>query len=72
MRLEYLPPYSPDYNPIELFFSSMKSNIRRNDFLMRNAMSSKDDFKVYSALHEVVWSHTAEDAEGWFRKCGYF
>lgn len=29
-RLIYLPPYSPDFNPIEEGFSSMKAWIRRN------------------------------------------
>src|ERR1700722_17687091 len=30
----FLPPYSPDYNPIEIAFSSIKSWIKRNhDFM---------------------------------------
>lgn len=28
-RLEYLPPYSPDFNPIELAFSVIKARLRR-------------------------------------------
>jgi transposase len=27
--LEYLPPYSPDLNPIELLFSKIKSKLRK-------------------------------------------
>ena len=30
VRLEYLPPYSSDYNPIEESFSALKAWIRRN------------------------------------------
>jgi transposase len=30
VRVEYLPPYSPDLNPIEEAFSKIKSFIRRN------------------------------------------
>ena len=30
VRLEYLPPYSPDYNPIEESFSALKAWMRRN------------------------------------------
>jgi transposase len=30
VRLIYLPPYSPDLNPIEEFFAELKSSIKRN------------------------------------------
>ena len=30
VKLLYLPPYSPDLNPIEEFFSELKSHIKRN------------------------------------------
>ena len=30
VRLEYLPPYSPDYNPIEESFSALKAWMRWN------------------------------------------
>ena len=28
-KLEYLPPYSPDYNPIEFTFSTIKMALKR-------------------------------------------
>lgn len=31
IRIEYLPPYSPDLNPIEEAFSQVKAFIRRNN-----------------------------------------
>ncbi|KZO94185.1 hypothetical protein CALVIDRAFT_484785 [Calocera viscosa TUFC12733] len=72
MRLVFLPTYSPDYNPIELLFSAVKSRIQRNDYLLQRRMQGDDDFGVYTILHEIVWSTTPEDTEGWYRKCGYF
>lgn len=71
MRYVFLPPYSPDYNPIELAFSAIKAYIRRHGGIVRAAMSEKDDADVYILLSNAVWSVTAENAMGWFHHCGY-
>lgn len=71
MRYEFLPPYSPDYNPIEHAFSAIKAHLRRHGHLVRAATMQADDTDVYVRLHEAVWSVTPEDAEGWFNNCGY-
>jgi hypothetical protein len=71
MRYEFLPPYSPDYNPIEEAFSAIKAHLRRHGDLSRLAMSNEDDIEVYIRLHEAVFSVTAADAEGWFQHSGY-
>lgn len=71
MRYEFLPPYSPDYNPIELAFSAIKAHIRRQGGLIRLAMDDDDDTDVYVKLNEAVWSVTVEDAVGWFHHCQY-
>jgi transposase len=34
--LQFLPPYSPDYNPIELTFHVLKSWIRRSHMYLRS------------------------------------
>ena len=34
VRLEYLPPYSPDFNPIEEAFAELKAWIKKNYALM--------------------------------------
>lgn len=72
MRYEFLPPYSPDFNPIEPAFSAIKAHIRRNGGLFRAATESQDDnAAVLAQLHEAVWSVTVDDARGWFHHCGY-
>ena len=67
MRCEFLPPYSPDFNPIELTFSAVKAHLRRNRHQFLTAMGHEDDLDVYIALHEAVYSVSPDDAFGWFR-----
>jgi transposase len=66
--VEYLPPYSPDLNPIEEAFLKVKHFIRRR----HNYYSkTQDDGIVYDML-EVLDIITAEDAVGYFAHAGYF
>lgn len=62
-RLIHLPPYSPDFNPIEHAFSKVKQFLRR-------AKARTDD-----ALRAATWaalaSITRSDIAGWFSHCGY-
>lgn len=71
MRYEFLPPYSPDYNPIELLFSAMKYRLRRNGDYVRFAMTELSEDEVHNALLEALFATTLEDVFGWFRHCGY-
>lgn len=71
MRYEFLPPYSPDFNPIELAFSAMKYHLRRNGDYVRLAMTEMPDVQVYCTLLEALYQSTADDVFGWFRHCGY-
>lgn len=59
----YLPPYSPDLNPIEKCWSKIKTYLRQAKARTREALEE--------ALKEVLLLITKEDAEGWFRSCGY-
>ena len=43
IKLEYLPPYSPDFNPIEEAFAELKAWIRRN-YVLADGFESFDLF----------------------------
>jgi transposase len=62
-RLLFLPPDSPDFNPIEHAFSKVKQFLRR-------AAARTDD-----ALRTATWAAfatiTPTDLAGWFAHCGY-
>jgi transposase len=62
-RLLYLPPYSPDLNPIEQCWSKIKTCLRATKARTREAL----DTAVTRALATV----TATDARAWFAHCGY-
>src|SRR4051812_45272605 len=59
----YLPAYSPDLNPIEPCWSKLKSRLRAKAARTLDAL----DIELGPALATV----TAQDAQGWFRLCGY-
>jgi len=63
LRLLYLPPYSPDFAPIEQAWSKLKTLLR--------AAAARTVEALESALAEVLDSITAADAMGWFQHCGY-
>lgn len=59
----YLPPYSPDLNPIEKCWSKLKTYLRT-----RAARSYE---KLSEAISEGLKTITAADAGNWIRHCGY-
>jgi transposase len=61
--LLYLPPYSPDLNPIEEAFSKVKGLLREAEVRTREALVEM----IGRALSAV----TARDAWGYFEHCGY-
>jgi len=71
MRIVFLPAYSPDLNPIEEAFSSIKNWIRTNrDYVLGEIVgSNKGD--AYKLLWDAVFSVSPEKALGWFRHSGY-
>lgn len=71
MRYEFLPPYSPDYNPIELAFSAMKYHLRARGEYIRMAMTELSDLEIRCVLLEALYVISTEDVFGWFRHCGY-
>ena len=72
MRLEFLPPYSPDFNPIEEGFSAMKNWVRNNGTSVRRALSKPDLQPSEVILTTAVFcSMTTDKIHGWFRHSGY-
>lgn len=72
MRVEFLPPYSPDFNPIELAFSAIKSYIRRHGKEVRALMhNGQTRAAVISYLWQLVYSVTPDHVEGYYVHCGY-
>lgn len=62
-ELRYLPPYSPDLNPIEKMWSKVK------EFLRSSKARCTED--LYEAVRLALREVTAQDAQGWFESCGY-
>jgi transposase len=62
-KLEPLPPYSPDLNPIEPCWSKVKQHVR--------SAEPRTDAALGEAAANGFASVTARDAKGWFEKCGY-
>ena len=59
----YLPPYSPDYNPIENMWSKIKANMRKQKVRAAALLPGAIE-KAFSSIH-------ISDCIGWFRACGY-
>ena len=47
MPIEFLPPYSPDFNPIEQSFVALKAWMRRNNTLV-NSFTNFEEFVILS------------------------
>lgn len=62
-QLVYLPPYSPDLNPIEKAWSKFKQFLR--------AAKARTAEALDQAITEALKTITANNAVAWFRHCGY-
>jgi transposase len=61
--LEFLPPYSPDFNPIEMVFAKIKQSLRSLACRTREAL--------WNVMQSVLDQVTPSDAANCFRHCGY-
>ena len=61
--LEFLPPYSPDFNPIELCWSKVKTALR--------AAKAREFDSLLNALADAFSSVSHSDVASWFAHCGY-
>jgi transposase len=62
-RLVYLPPYSPDFNPIELAFAKLKALLRKA------RQRTLDD--LWEFLGQAVDAFAPDECENYFWHCGY-
>jgi transposase len=62
-RVEPLPAYSPDFNPIEECISKVKAELRR--------LKAETVRQLRNALKRALAKVTRQDIRGWFKHCGY-
>lgn len=62
-KLLFLPPYSPDFNPIEEAFSKVKSTLRK--------LQSRTKEALLEATGQALDAVTPEDVSGFYSDCGY-
>jgi transposase len=62
-RLEYLPAYSPDFNPIEKAFSQFKRVIR--------SAAARTVEGVYEAMKDAIDQISPTHCRNYFHHCGY-
>jgi transposase len=62
-QLEFLPPYSPDLNPIEKMWSKIKTFLR--------AAKARTQEELYTSIGAALKTVTSHDASNWFLSCGY-
>jgi transposase len=62
-QLWFLPPYSPDLNPIEQMWSKIKAILRR--------LKARTEGALIDAIAKALDAITDNDARGWFKLCGY-
>ena len=59
----FLPPYSPDLNPIEQMWSKVKAFLR--------ALKARTRSGLVAGIRDALRSVTPDDVLGWFSHCGY-
>ena len=62
-RVEYLPAYSPDFDPIEECIAKLKTILR--------TLKARTQRTLSAALKYALAQVTIEDIRGWFKHCGY-
>lgn len=62
-RILYLPPYSPDFNPIEQVFSKLKALLR--------AAGERTVEDLWHCIGELIERFSPDECNRYFRHCGY-
>jgi transposase len=71
IQLIYLPPYSPDLNPIEECFSWVKHCIRQRGVEFRNIVEIGHEAEPYLFLYHILNEVPPHACKGWFHHSGY-
>jgi transposase len=61
--LAFLPPYSPDFNPIEKAFSKLKTNLRR--------IGERTVTGLWDVIGSLVTMLNPHECRNYFASCGY-
>lgn len=62
-QLRFLPPYSPDFNPIEMAFSKIKAFLRK--------AAARSVTELWDAIRDAIDAVTPRDCRGFFTAAGY-
>jgi transposase len=62
-RVIWLPPYSPDFSPIELMWSKVKAYLKK--------VKARTQTELERAIAAALSTVTISDCLNWFRHCGY-
>ena len=62
-RLRFLPPYSPDFNPIEKAFAKIKALLRK--------AAARTINELWKVIGEALDAFTPAECENYFTACGY-
>jgi hypothetical protein len=65
MLVRFLPPYSPDLNPIEEAFAKVKHNLRLNDVVLQSLADPTP--LIWDAFGQI----TPHDCQGYMHHAGY-
>ena len=63
-EVKFLPPYSPDLNPIERIFSKIKTYLRRT--------AARTERRLYNAIAKAIATITPDDCINCFTNAGYY
>jgi transposase len=62
-QVVWLPPYSPDFSPIELMWSKVKAYLKK--------LKARTQEELEKAIADALKTITTNDCLNWFRHCGY-
>ena len=61
--LRFLPPYSPDFNPIEKAFSKLKAHLRK--------AAERTIHGLWAAIGRIIDLYSPQEGQNYFSACGY-